>query len=108
MHLTLTSKCSHVNNDAAQLISQPGLQIRVLIGKLFSLYLIQNICCGILSNPGVTHSVPTAFITDECSWYIMDHALVTEDDVVGTQRRPLNETVLLSTQNTCLNQWVKK
>ena len=24
----------------------PGLQIRVCIGKLFSLFLIQNICCG--------------------------------------------------------------
>ena len=24
----------------------PGLQIRVHIGKLFSLFLIQNICCG--------------------------------------------------------------
>ena len=85
------------------LISQPGLQIRVLIGKLFSLFLIQNICCGILGNPGVTHSVPTAFITDECSGYGMGHTWVTEDDVVGSQKSRLNETVLLSTQNTYLN-----
>ena len=33
----------------------------------------------ILGNPGVIHSVPIAFITDECSGYGMDHALVTED-----------------------------
>ena len=26
--------------------SGPGLQLRVCIGKLFSLFLIQNICCG--------------------------------------------------------------
>ena len=44
----------------------PGLQIRVRIGKLFSLFLIQTY-------------------------------------VVGTQKKLLNETVLLSTQNTCLN-----
>ena len=41
----------------------PGLRIRVHIGKLFSLFLIQNICCGYSKNR-------------------------------------LNETVLLSTQNT--------
>ena len=28
--------------------------------------------------------------------------------VVGTQKNRLNETVLLSTQNTCLNYWVRK
>ena len=28
--------------------------------------------------------------------------------VVGTQKNRLNETVLLSTQNTCLNWWVRK
>ena len=27
---------------------------------------------------------------------------------VGTQKNRLNETVLLSTQNTCLNWWVRK
>ena len=27
--------------------------------------------------------------------------------VVGTQKNRLNETVLLSTQNKCLNRWVK-
>ena len=34
----------------------------------------------ILGNPGVTHSVPTAFINDECSGYGMGHAWVTEID----------------------------
>ena len=29
----------------------PGLQIRVCIGKLFSLFLIQNICCGYSKEP---------------------------------------------------------
>ena len=48
-----------------------GLQLRVRIGKLFSLFLIQSY-------------------------------------VVGTQKNCLNETVLLSTQNTCLNYWVRK
>ena len=28
-----------------------GLQIRVRIGKLFSLFLIQNICCGYSKEP---------------------------------------------------------
>ena len=28
--------------------------------------------------------------------------------VVGTQKNRLNETVLLSTQNTCLNEWIRK
>ena len=28
--------------------------------------------------------------------------------VVGTQKNRLNEKVLLSTQNTCLNWWVKQ
>ena len=28
-----------------------GLQIRVCIGKLFSLFLIQNICCGYSKEP---------------------------------------------------------
>ena len=28
--------------------------------------------------------------------------------VVGTRKNRLNETVLLSTQNTCFNQWVRK
>ena len=31
------------------------------------------------ANPGVIHSLPTAFINDECSGYGMDHACVTED-----------------------------
>ena len=43
-----------------------GLQIRVCIGKLFSLFLFKTY-------------------------------------VVGTQKNRLNETVLLSAQNTCLN-----
>ena len=30
---------------------QPELQIRVRIGKLFSLFLIQNICCGYSKEP---------------------------------------------------------
>ena len=29
----------------------PGFQIRVCIGKLFSLFLIQNICCGYSKEP---------------------------------------------------------
>ena len=33
----------------------------------------------ILSNPGVTHSVPTAFIIDECSGNGMGPAWVTKD-----------------------------
>ena len=32
----------------------------------------------------------------------------TKTYVVGTQKNRLNETVLLSTQNTCLNLWVRK
>ena len=28
--------------------------------------------------------------------------------VVGTEKNRLNETVLLSTQNICLNRWVRK
>ena len=32
-----------------------------------------------IGNPGVTHSVPNAFINDECSRYGMGHDWVTED-----------------------------
>ena len=32
----------------------------------------------------------------------------TKTHVVGTQKNRLNETVLLSTQNICLNCWVRK
>ena len=49
----------------------PGLQIRVCIGKFFSLFLIQNML-----------------------WVL--------------KKNRLNETVLLSTQNTCFNWWVRK
>ena len=34
----------------------------------------------IFGNPGMIHSLPTAFI-DECSGYGMDHAWVTEDEM---------------------------
>ena len=34
--------------------------------------------------------------------------LSTKTYVVGTQKNRLNETVLLSTQNTCLNFYLKK
>ena len=30
---------------------ETGLQIRVCIGKLFSLFLIQNVCCGYSKEP---------------------------------------------------------
>ena len=32
----------------------------------------------------------------------------TKTYVVGTQKNRLNETVLLSTQNKCLNWWIRK
>ena len=32
----------------------------------------------------------------------------TKTYIVGAQKNCLNETVLLSTQNTCLNWWVRK
>ena len=38
-------------NPAVALLFASGLQIRVCIGKLFSLYLIQNICCGYSKEP---------------------------------------------------------
>ena len=44
----------------------------------------------ILSNPGVTHSIPTVFITfitDECSGCGMGHAWVTEDVYSIDQRK---------------------
>ena len=34
--------------------------------------------------------------------------LSTKTYVVGTQKNRLNETVLLSTQNICLNLWIRK
>ena len=34
--------------------------------------------------------------------------LLNKTHVVGTQKNHLNETVLLSTQNTCLNGWIRK
>ena len=32
-------------------VLEAGLQIRMRIGKLFSLFLIQNICCGYTKEP---------------------------------------------------------
>ena len=56
----------------------------------------------------------------EQNWYTVQasrYGCVTENDfsysstktyVVGTQKNRLDETVLLSTQNTCLNWWIRK
>ena len=41
----------NVKNRKTRLNALPGLQIRVLIGKPFSLFLIQNICCGYSKEP---------------------------------------------------------
>ena len=63
----------------------PGLQIRVRIGKLFSLFLVQNICCVYSKEPP--------------QW---------DGSSEHPQKDRLNETVLLSTKNTCLNKWVRQ
>ena len=50
------------------------------LSNFFKLYKFKySMATNILGNPGVTHSVPTAFIIDECSGYGMGHAWVTED-----------------------------
>ena len=36
----------------------------------------------ILGNPGVMHSVPTAF-GDECSGYVIDHPWISEDGLLA-------------------------
>ena len=41
----LDGKKTDISKDAP-VKGNSGLQIRVRIGKLFSLFLIQNICCG--------------------------------------------------------------
>ena len=60
-------KIAWIQIDKPHILSDPGLQKRVHIGKLF--------------------------------WLTY---------VVGTQENRLNETVLLSAQNTSLNWWVRK
>ena len=45
------ARYAHLHSLSMALLSTPGLQIRVCIGKLFSLFLIQNICCGYSKEP---------------------------------------------------------
>ena len=45
----LEDNSKHILKVKRKIIS--GLQIRVRIGKLFSLFLIQNICCGYSKKP---------------------------------------------------------
>ena len=42
-----------------------------------------------------------------CNWKLFSY-FSTRTYAVGTQENRLNETVLLSTQNTCLNRWIRK
>ena len=42
---------SHIYSLTSRNIQGSGLQIRVHIGKLCSLFLIQNICCGYSKEP---------------------------------------------------------
>ena len=45
-------KCMHHKPGGhVQIITHTGLQIRVRIWKLLSLFLIQNICCGYSKEP---------------------------------------------------------
>ena len=43
--------CFFISSDLHRRIHISGLQIRVRIGKLFSLFLVQNICCGYPKEP---------------------------------------------------------
>ena len=47
--------------------------------------------------------LPIRVLLENCFLYFSSKTYV-----VGTQKNRLNETVLLSTQNTCLNCWVRK
>ena len=58
-----------------------------------------------------------ALATESCQnqghrleWVLENHFsyFSTKTYIVGTQNNRLNEKVLLSTQNTCLNWWVRK
>ena len=57
LSLLKTQKTGICNLFGSVLVSLPlgtietGLQIKVCIGKLFSLFLIQNICCGYSKEP---------------------------------------------------------
>ena len=44
--------------------------------------------------------------SDKCA--VTETYFSTKTYVEGTQKNPLNETVLLSTQNICLDCWVRK
>ena len=44
----------------------------------------------------------------ECVTKIIIIYFATKTYVVGTQKNRLNETVILSTQNTCLIWWISK
>ena len=51
----------------------------------------------------VTQAPRLECVLEKCFLYFSSKTYV-----VGTQKSRLNETVLLSTQNTCLNEWVRK
>ena len=77
-HLWLMDKKIIIFLDCKCLLKRPDLQIRVRTGKKKFLFPNQNKCCGYSKEPSQWDSYR------------------------------LNETVHLSTQNTCLNWWVRK
>ena len=103
---------------------QPGLKLRVCNKNVIFLFLNQNICCGYSKEPSQWDG---SFEHPKHMFKLMGKKImailrklcllnwpygVTENHfsyfstktyVVGTQKNRLDETVLLSTQNTCLN-----
>ena len=75
-----------------------GLQIRVRIGNLFCLFLIENICSGYSKEPFI-------LCIAEFNYFLYFSSKIY---VVDTQKNRLNETVLLSIQNTCFKLMSKK
>ena len=64
---------------------------------IFFSFLYESICCDVHSGPEIR----------VCNWKLFSY-FSTKTYVVGTQNNCLNETVLLSTQNICLDCWVRK
>ena len=88
-------------------------QIRVCIGNLFSLFLIQTYVVGTQKNHlNETVLLSLSYVLVKISLALSQirvcignlfSLFLIQTYVVGTQKNHLNETVLLSTQNTSLN-----
>ena len=78
--------------------------LSLIAGIVFTCVFEQGTLSSLLSTECHPENCPTTTIVDDFffSYYS------TKTYVVGTQKNPLIETVLLSIQNKCKNRWIRK